>query len=315
MVPTRLFLPTLMPLDLQKIINSTFGIHLAQFIGRSLPVRAGYPFADFIGEQIARRRHSRIVRAVRANQWVAHGGRLEGEALEQLVHQTFRHSARSVFDLYHFIDDPQAAGRLFVLNQVAGQLIRRPKFSGRGLVIAGLHLSSFDLSLQWLVRSGMKPMVLTIPDPQGGRRMEYELRKKTGMNLVPGSMVALRQALRHLQQGGLVLTGIDRPVPEPELRPRFFGRPAALPSHHVFLAGKARVPVMLMAAYLLEDGKYHILTSEPIEMETNPDHRVETLQNAEKVLNIAEGFIRQAPEQWTVSLPVWPEALDQVPPE
>lgn len=302
-----------MPLDLQKIINSSIGIQLAQFIGRALPPRLGYPFANFIGEQIASRPRSKIVQAVRANQWVLHGADLDNQALDRAVCETFRQSARSIYDLYHFIDDPLAAGRLIVLDQTTSQLIQRPEVNGRGLVIAGLHLSSFDLCLQWLVCSGMKPLVLTIPDPQGGRRMEYELRKKSGMNLVPGSMIALRQALRHLNQGGLVLTGIDRPIPAPEVLPRFFGRPAALPTHHVFLAARAKVPVIIMVAILHNDGKYHISTSEPIQMDHFSDHALETLRNAEKVLNIAEGLIRQAPHQWTVSLPVWPDALDQVP--
>jgi lauroyl/myristoyl acyltransferase len=61
------------------------------------------------------------------------------------------------------------------------------------------------------------------------------------------------------------------------------------------------------------DGKYHVLTSDPIEMQAHPDREREIIQNAEAVLSVAEGFIRMAPEQWTMTLPVWPEALAQVP--
>jgi len=143
--------------------------------------------------------------------------------------------------------------------------------------------------------------------------VEYEMRKKTGMNLVPASFSALRQAIRYLQQGGVVMTGIDRPIPEPKCRPRFFGRPADLPVHHVYLAAKAHVPVMVMVTIRLAGGKNHILTSDPIEMESHPDANMEMLRNAEKVLSIGEDFIRQAPNQWSVPLPVWPEVLDQTP--
>jgi KDO2-lipid IV(A) lauroyltransferase len=110
-----------------------------------------------------------------------------------------------------------------------------------------------------------------------------------------------------------VLTGIDRPVPDPGSRPRFFGRPAVLPMHHIFLATKARVPVMLMASDLQADGKYHIATSDLIEMDPDPDRERGAIRNAEKVLTIAEGFIRRVPQQWLVSLPVWPETLDLTP--
>ena len=109
------------------------------------------------------------------------------------------------------------------------------------------------------------------------------------------------------------MTGIDRPIPAPRVRPRFFGRPAALPMHHISLAVKARVPVMIIAPILQPDGKYHVLTSDLIEMDPHPDRATEEIRNAEKVLAIAERFIRQAPHQWSISLPVWPEALDLVP--
>jgi lauroyl/myristoyl acyltransferase len=48
-------------------------------------------------------------------------------------------------------------------------------------------------------------------------------------------------------------------------------------------------------------------------MDAYPDRRIEGVRNAEKILKIAEEFIRLAPQQWSMTLPVWPEALDQVP--
>jgi KDO2-lipid IV(A) lauroyltransferase len=180
-------------------------------------------------------------------------------------------------------------------------------------MVVGIHTSNFDLVLQWLGQLGLKFLGLTIPNPQGGHRMEFEMRKRSGVNLIPASIGGVRQALRHLQRGGVVLTGIDRPIPEPKAWPRFFGRPAALPVHHIFLATKAQVPVMIIATNRLDDGKYHVLTSELIEMDACPNQEAEALHNAEKVLRVAEGFIRMAPQQWSISLPVWPNAMDQVP--
>jgi lauroyl/myristoyl acyltransferase len=111
----------------------------------------------------------------------------------------------------------------------------------------------------------------------------------------------------------MVLTGIDRPMDKPQIRPRFFSRPAALPIHHIFLASKACVPVVITAIYLQPDGKYHVFASDPIEMEPYPDATERTLQNAEKVLAIVETFIQKSPQQWSVPLPVWPEVMSEVP--
>jgi lauroyl/myristoyl acyltransferase len=302
-----------MPLDLQRLNDSRFVLSLVSALGRGLPLHLGHAFADLVAARIATRQDSSMIQAVRANQWVVRGETLKKEVLDQAVLETLRNSARSIFDLYHYMQNPKATGHLIVLDPASQALIRRPEFEKRGLMLVGLHLSNFDLAIQWFIRQGMKPLVLTIPNPQGGRRREYEVRKKMGLNLVPASFAALRQALKHLQQGGVVMTGIDRPIPAPRVRPLFFGRPAALPIHHVSLAVKAKVPVMIIVTNLQPDGKYHMLTSDLIEMDPHRDRTTEEIQNAEKVLGIAERFIRQAPQQWSISLPVWPQALDLVP--
>ncbi|MGE5374889.1 MAG: hypothetical protein ACM3XO_07500 [Bacteroidota bacterium] len=180
-------------------------------------------------------------------------------------------------------------------------------------LIFGQRLSSFDSVVLAMIRQGIQPLVLTIPDPQGGRRVEYEMRKRKGMNILPASLGAMRQAGRHLQRGGMVLTGIDRPVSAPRLQPIFFGWPAPLPTHHIYLALKNRVPVVLMAVIRQKDGRYNLLSSDLMELDPYPDHEAAILNNAEKVLQQAEGFIRLAPQQWNVPLPVWPDLVEQVP--
>jgi lauroyl/myristoyl acyltransferase len=243
---------------------------------------------------------------------MVNGANLEKEALDTVVWETFRNNARNLYDLYHYIQSPEATQRIISLDSVARELVERPEFGDHGLVILGLHLSNFDLVLQSICQQGLKAMVLTLPDPQGGRRVEYEMRRRTGMNLVPASVSALRQAVKHLERGGMVLTGMDRPVPNPKFCPRFFGRAASLPTYYIYLASKARVPVVIMAAIQQADGKYHVMTSEPIEMEEYPENGTQILRNAEMILGRAEDFIRLAPEQWNMFLPVWPDVLEKV---
>lgn len=300
-------------IDLQQIINSSLSLRLVSTLARGLSPRRGYRIADLIAERITRQRNARVVQAVRANQWVVTGERLDGPALDRVVRETFHYWAHCIFDLYHYIENPGATAQLIVLEPSFQQLARRPEFEKRGLMIVGLHLSNFDLILQWLCRQGLKPLTLTIPNPQGGRQLEYEMRKRVGMKLLPASLGAFRQAIKHLQQGGMVVTGIDRPIPHPEACPRFFNRPAALPMHHIFLAIKARVPVIIAVTTLQQDGKYHVYASDLIEMDPHPDAQVEMLRNAEKVSGIAEEYIRRAPQQWSVPYPVWPEVMDLVP--
>ena len=50
-----------------------------------------------------------------------------------------------------------------------------------------------------------------------------------------------------------------------------------------------------------------------MEMEKEEKHDPAIVRNAERVLKQAEGFIRRAPQQWNVPLPIWPQLMDQVP--
>jgi len=302
-----------MAIDLQSIINSQMGVSLVSFLGRKTPPSIGYRIADLAADWMATRRHSSIIRAIRTNQWVIRGEDPDKEKLDQAVSDTLKSIAHSLYSLHHYIYDPKAIQTMVDLDPVARGLVERPEFGDRGLVLVGLHLSNFDFILQSMGIQGLKVMVLTIPDPKNGRRIEYEMRKKTGINLVPASISAMRQAAHHLERGGVVLTGMDRPVLDAKARPAFFGRASSLPVHHIYLAMKTGLPVMIVAARTGTDGRYHVTTSEPIEMKSYADHEEGTVRNAERVLKEAERFILQAPEQWSISLPVWPEWMDSVP--
>ena len=161
--------------------------------------------------------------------------------------------------------------------------------------------------------AGVKAMFLALPDVHPGYRKQLEMRKEKGMNIVPTSSGSIKQAVKFLRDGGTVMTGIDRPDESFQYRPLFFGRPAPLPIHHIFLALKAQVPVLVGSVIWQSDDKYHFLFAEPIEMQPHPDRHQEITQNAEYALQIAEGFIRQDPSQWAMTFPVWPDAMDQVP--
>lgn len=301
-----------MSIDLQQVLNSPSAVRFLAWLARGIPPRIGYPLCDRIGNWIATRREAKLTRAVRLNQWMARGANLENAALDQAVRETLRNNARDIYSLYHYLGNPRAMRQMIHLSATACEILERPNFSGRGLVILGLHLSNFDFVLRSISQDGFKPMVLTIPDPQGGRRVEYEMRKQTGMNVVPASLSTLRKAIQYLERGGVVVTGLDHPIKHPKLQPTFFGRPALLPTHYISLALKARVPVVVMPVIQQADGKYQVFCSEHMEMEQDANRERETLRNANRVLKEAEKFIRMAPQQWNVPIPVWDESLVKI---
>jgi len=298
--------------DTRNIINSPYGLKLADFVARSMPERLGRGFATFAADFLSARKSWKIVEATRSNQWVVHGERLEGHALDQAVKDNFRCIAESIYDLYRNLDDPSAFLRLIEPAPVAIQLVQRPEFSERGLVVAGVHLSNFDLVFQMGGLAGIQAIALTLPELNAGYQKQLEIRVRKGIHLLQASVGNIKHTIEHLKAGGMVMTGIDRPDASYIYRPIFFGRPAAVPIHHVFLALKARVPILVVATLKHSDGKYHFMFSEPIEMQAHPDRQTEILLNAERVLREAEKFILRDPSQWSMTFPVWPEAMAEI---
>jgi KDO2-lipid IV(A) lauroyltransferase len=208
--------------------------------------------------------------------------------------------------------------RLIVFSRQAEEMIVRTQrdpvsqHGSTGIVIVGIHLSNFDLVMQAAGALGLSVQVLSAAQPGSGYRWQNELRRQRGLEITPASITAVRQAVERLRSGGSVLTGIDRPIFDSKHRPRFFGRPACLPVHHIYLALKAKAPIYLFASILSSDGVYRISASDPIKMRPYSDRETELLRNAEAVLEVAESFIRQAPQQWSMFFPVWPEALKEL---
>jgi len=176
------------------------------------------------------------------------------------------------------------------------------EIESRPCVYAGCHLGSFDLVGQALGYNGWRAQVLSVPSPNGGYEWQNEIREDSGLEMTPVSLESLKRAARRLASGGSVVTGLDRPIPNAEAHPRFFGEPSPLPLLHIRLAMRAKVPVVVIAGPLHEDGTYRLQASEPIEM-TEKD----AVANAGRVLAVAEEFITARPRQWAMPHAVWPQ--------
>src|SRR4030043_1905913 len=211
-----------MPADPQNTINSPLGISIALLIGRYTPNRIGHPLVNFAADRISAHKDWKMVQAVRLNQWVVHGGNLSQLTLDEAVRQNFRNTARSIFDLYHNINNPKVFRQIIDLHPVAEELLKRPEYADRGLVVVGVHMSNFDFIGQAAGMAGVKAMFLGMPDMHPGYRKQLEMRKEKGMNFLATSPATIKQAVRFLQNGGTVMTGITCPYESYPYRKLFF---------------------------------------------------------------------------------------------
>jgi KDO2-lipid IV(A) lauroyltransferase len=182
-----------------------------------------------------------------------------------------------------------------------------------GTILVAPHLSNFDFGGRAIVLHGFDIQVLSYPQPHGGYQWQNKLRKDIGMNVTPMSIEAMRAAKARLRNGGVVVTGMDRPLDRSNYNPRFFGYPAAVPTSYVRMALQTKSAVLVIACIGLPEENYRVECSDLIYMEPDDDPVREIEKNAEKVLREAEKFIRAYPSQWAMFYPVWPFALEEMP--
>jgi KDO2-lipid IV(A) lauroyltransferase len=263
--------------------------------------------ASAAARRIARDPDSALARASRINQYVASGGTLTGDALDAAVAENVRAMTLFLYDLYRVLGKDAAEDAAVVRDDAFHAFIERDRTEGP-FVYVGAHMGNFDLVGRLLGRNGWQMQVLSVPDPGGSYQWQNEMRNRAGFEVTPVSMDSLKTAARRLASGSSVLTGVDRPMPEPDkVQPRFFGHPAPLPLLHVRLAMRAGVPVVPMTGRRRPDGRYELLQADPVPMVGDRPTPDVLRANAEAVLAPVERWITRDPAQWSMPHVVWPD--------
>lgn len=283
------------------------------WIGEHTAPRTGYWIAHQLARIISSRKNSKQIQAVRINQWVVNEKKITGSDLDKAVAMVYQSSSRSLYDYYHYLRNPKEILNRIYFDDGFEYLISRSKEGKKGVLGLLLHMGAFDLAGFAIALRGMDPQILSYPNPNAGYQYHNQLRIDRGLNVTPLSMTALQQASRFLKSGGTVITGVDRPWPGNDYHPLFFGEPTNIPVTTIQLALRTKVPVSIIACIRQKEGHYILHGTEPIEMKPIKNREQELIYNTEKVLSLAEPFIRQWPEQWAMFYPVWPQYMQENP--
>ena len=303
-------------MDLQDFFNSKYGLGIAIAIGRFLPPKIGLLISDLLATIIASMGNLTMVKAIKANQWIVSGiNDLSPRDLKVKAKSVLKHSGRCYYDLYHTFNDPEKILKLCP-NSAAITEIVNLSHDGKGVFVVAPHTSNFDLALRALALHGLNAMLLGTPTTYSGYEIQNDFRTSTGMEVIPFDEPDIfSRAVKILKNGGVVATGVDRPVEKRKEKNKvsFFGHPSALPVGYIQIALAADVPILVMAPKMCSNGTYEIMHSGLITLKRNANRFTEIKQNVEMILEIVAGYIKQAPEQWLMFYPVWPDAVEELP--
>lgn len=302
-------------MGLKTFLEDSAAIEVGLWLGKNFRLKGLNHLAHFIGSVLASRRNSSLVRYIEANQWVISGENMSKSQLQERTRETIRNDVLSLAEYFYYYQHPKEGFEKIILSPRAEETLRDIIERKIPTILLGPHLGNYDLfgmSLAWL---GLRPYVLSYPNPNNAYKAQNRMREAVGMNVHPISFSSFREARKALKEGYCVVTGLDRPLPEGEdakYRLRFFGRETALPVFYTRLALETNATVRVACGIRREDGDYFVDATDPILMEKRDDLVEESVLNAERVLRPTEDFIRRAQSQWCMPHPVWPEVLPVV---
>jgi lauroyl/myristoyl acyltransferase len=292
-------------MNLQALLSSRKAAVWVLSMCQTVPPTAALGVTRTLARLIAASRATPAVQAVRLNQNVVHGGSLDREQLDQAALQCWQFITLGFYELFHALKRPEQMPHRVAFPPMVEEIIQRSREARHGLVICGVHLTSFDFVAQATYLHGLQAHILSVPAPNETIAWQHELRRRVGMEIVDADVGTIRASIRRIQAGETLVTGIERPMPGLKHSLRFFGRPAYLPTHHISIGLRAGVPLVVFAPVRLADGSFTLYTTEYLNLKPYSDHEQEIVCNAEYVLEAAQELILQAPTQWGMTHPVW----------
>lgn len=207
----------------------------------------------------------------------------------------------TVLDRVYFVD-----GRLSRFDiEIRGlEILRRTLAKGRGCILLGAHLGSFELLRMLAPVENLSVSVVMYEDNAANiaevvnARLDPAIRERI---IVPGGVDTMLQIAECLSRGELVGMLGDRAAgSDKTVTCRFFGRDAAFPQGPLRLALSLRAPVYLVAG-LYEGGKRYVVHLEPFCEEPGADltERVAWVREwVQRYAERLEHFCRLAPYNW-----------------
>ena len=294
----------------QEWLSGVESVQIGLWIGQHMPRWAGYGLSRAVADAIAWRK-PRVYRVVRANLRQVVGPEVGDAALGKMVHHVFEHAGQTYYDFFRAIGKPrEVLAQAVRVSPSLIELVRSEMTAGRGVLFLGIHMSSFDLGLMTIAAHGFEALLLSLVGPNKGFEILNDLRTVEGFEVLPITPRSLRAAIRRLKQGGMVMTGADRPVPGNTQLVEFCGRPAYLPLGPARLARMTGATVVLGVCYRDPDQGYILDATGPIEMVRTGKRREDVLANTRRLAEVMEAHVRAHPEQWMMFHPVWPESTE-----
>ena len=199
--------------------------------------------------------------------------------------------------------------------QVEGiELLQRALADGKGVVLAGAHLSNSEMAIRSLPAIGIDDIAVLVEPLRSRAQMAAMQRRRNipGVRFVPATVAGVREVMETLQRGGVVGVFSDRDIQGNGFCLPFAGRLGRFPVGAVDLALRTEAALLIGLVVRERDDHFRatFLDSDPL---VRGDNRTLDLRvNMANMIRAMEPMIVQHADQWRVFESPWAPCHDAV---
>ncbi|MBI2866294.1 MAG: lysophospholipid acyltransferase family protein [Chloroflexi bacterium] len=271
-------------------------------VSRRLPTKASYSIGRWLG-WVAFWISPRIRRNALLNATYLVGSPREPEHIQRLALRMVQSYAYYLADFLRLPSLRRNGWEKQVVFQGQPELDAAVQ-EGKGVILVGLHLGSWDLGGAALAWSHYP--VNAIVEEQASPRLcslARKLREGTGVKVI--SRRDVRQMMAALRRGEVLCLLIDRPSNGGGAQIEFMGHPARVPSGAAVLALRTGARVLPGAVVHLPNGQFLVRLGPSIPYHVNGRGPQQEQQLTQSIMAHLETVVSQHREQWCIYHPFW----------
>lgn len=285
---------------------------LAKWLTPRIPLAVSYRVADLAGDLIWY-----FARSVRQN--FEHNQRraLAPTATANEVARSSRYALRHLAKLY--VDEfripalsKEEIRRSITIHGL--QHLEEAYAKEQGVILVSAHYGAISMVGQMLAVLDYPAMIaVEHVQPESVFQFMCELRTSHGLRLIPidKPLMGLVRTLR--KQNGVVALAVDRNISQTGIRMPFLGEETLVPCGAAQLAILTGSPIIVSYCRRLPNYGYEAFVKEPFYVNKNSYPTVDQAiyEGTARLMADVEGFIREQPSQWVMSVPLWKDQKAQ----